>query len=166
MIIKDEKITKNDFFNDVTDKYIQYIRQLNKLNIIVCGVNLPSPNKIKEYKYNILKLKTKSDFIENLTIEEINKDAIIFNQMLQQKCDINNIKYFDLIDECTYINKNEYYLKPDYIGNDHHYNGCRDLSSLKRFMNNDDNDDYINHSLYKKTYHTFIGKLINVIETI
>ena len=165
LIIKEEKITKNDFFNDVIDKYIQYIRQLNKLNIIVCGVNLPSPINMKKYKYNILKLNNKNTIIENLTIEEINKDSIIFNQLLKQKCDINNIKYFDLIEECTYTNNNEYYLRKEFIGTDHHYKGCRSLNALKYEMKNDHNDDYINYILFKKTYYTFINKLINNIET-
>lgn len=165
-IIKNEIITKDIFFNEVINSYIYYITFLNRFknyNILVCGINMPSPTSYKSYLYKVLKLDEihKNELLDSITLEELNNDTILFNNLLKQECLLNNITYFDLTDECTYINNNQVYLRPEFIGNDHHYNGCMSITNLNKYMN--ESTDYLNHPLYKNTYNTFINKLIRVI---
>jgi len=173
IIVKNEYITKDEFFKNIIDDYISFLNRFENINILVCGINMPSPLNYKKYLYNTLKLDitNKNELLNNLTIEELNNDTIIFNNLLKQICLLNNITYFDLTDQCTYINNNLLYLRPEFIGNDHHYKGCRALSVLNKYINeyNLNNNisepiEYLNHPLYKNTYNTFISKLIKVIE--
>jgi len=163
-IIKNEIITKDIFFNDVINDYITFLNLFKNYNILVCGINMPSPTNYKSYLYKVLKLDEihKNELLDSITLEELNNDTILFNNLLRQECLLNNITYFDLTDECTYFNNGLIYLKKEFIGNDHHYNGCRDITTLNKYMN--ESADYLNHPLYKNTYDTFINKLINVVE--
>jgi hypothetical protein len=161
-IIKNEIIIKDIFFNDVINDYITFLNRFKNYNILVCGINMPSPTNYKSYLYNTLHVINKNELLDSITLEELNNDTILFNKLLKQECLLNNITYFDLTDECTYYNNDLIYLKKEFIGNDHHYNGCRDITTLNKYIN--ESTDYLNHPLYKNTYNTFINKLIRVIE--
>lgn len=172
-IIKNEQITKEVFFKDIINDYITFLNRFKNYNIIVCGINMPSPINYKLYLYDVLKLdnKIKNETLENLTLEELNNDTIEFNNLLKNECLVNNITYFDLTDECSYFDNNFIYLKNEFIGNDHHYKGCRGINALTEAINkyNEINNiiestDYLNHILYKNTYKTFINKLIYILE--
>lgn len=172
-IVKKEDIDKNIFFNEVIDEYITFLNSFKNYNIIVCGINMPSPTNYKRYLINCFNIKEKNlnidDDIEKITLEEMNNDTIIFNELLKNQCQSNSIKYFDLTYECTIKIDNKIMLCPTYIGNDHHYNGCRGLSVILNNIKiyNDNNNiifsDYINHPLYVNTYKIFIYKLITTL---
>ena len=165
LIVKGESVTKDNFYNEVVTKYIKYLLTLGGYNILVCGINLPSPVDFKKYRSVILEIESTHEQIQNLTLEQINNDAIMFNKLLKNRCEENNIKYFDLTEECIYINNNQPYLKSDFHGYDHHYRGSQHILDLNRHMleynikYNIDETDYISHPLYKNTYNTFINKL-------
>lgn len=173
LLVKKESINKIDFYSDSINKYIKFLTDIKNYtyNIIVCGSNLPNPLNYQNYLYSILGLNDKEHVIDNLTIEEMNKDTIIFNKMLQDACDKNNIVYFDLTDECTYNSENNFKLKNEFIGNDHHYNGSHGLGILNNIIreynlkNKCMITDYINHPLFNLTYKVYIDKLIKLIET-
>ena len=149
-----------------------FLNRIKHANILVCGINMPSPINYKLYLYNVLKLDVtnKNELLDSITLENLNNDTIVFNNLLKQECLLNNITYFDLTDKCTYVDNNLTYLNHEFIGNDHHYKGCRTLSALNIYMNiyNVNNNisepiDYLNHPLYKNTYNTFISKLIKMV---
>lgn len=60
----------------------------------------------------------------------MNNDTIIFNELLKSECIKNNIIYFDLIEECSEKINNKTLLKSEFIGDDHHYKGYRDISTF------------------------------------
>ena len=143
LIVKGESVTKDNFYNEVVTKYIKYLLTLGGYNILVCGINLPSPVDFKKYRSVILEIESTHEQIQNLTLEQINNDAIMFNKLLKNRCD----------------------LKSDFHGYDHHYRGSQHILDLNRHMleynikYNIDETDYISHPLYKNTYNTFINKL-------
>ena len=52
-----------------------------------------------------------------------NEDIKLFNYLLKTECKKNNIKYFDLTNECTYQKNGIIHVKNEFIGQDHHYKG-------------------------------------------
>jgi hypothetical protein len=93
--------------------------------------------------------------ILKLNKDEINNNIIQFNILLKEKCECNNIIYFDLIDEtCQYIN-NTIEIKKDFIGYDYHYRGaeCQDIYLSTLNENPDVN----------KTNILFLKKLLNYL---
>ena len=96
-------------------------------------------------------IATVSKLLENFTILEKQKNHLLFNDILEKKCIENNIKYFDLTNECCNINENEITIKKEYINinEDHHYNGCH---------------QNIENEPYNITYTTFLNKLLYQLE--
>jgi hypothetical protein len=175
LFVKKENINKISFYEEIINDYLTFLKQFDKYNIMVCGINMPNPKNYKEYLYNCFNKNKNTDIInglENLSLNEINNDTLFFNNMLKNKCCINDIKYFDLINECTYKIDDKIILLPEYIGQDHHYNGCCGFSIIENSIKiynanfNINITDYINHPLFQKTYYIFINKLIKMIENI
>ena len=174
-IVKKENIDKKIFFEEIIKDYMEFLKGFKNSNIIVCGINLPNPSNYKRYLincFNRIEDKTMiNNEIEKITLEEMNIDTLLFNELLKNSCENNSIKYFDLINECTVNDNGKILLNHQYIGNDHHYNGCIAnvliLKNINQYNEKNENNemlkDYINHPLYKKTYHTFINKLITII---
>lgn len=153
---------------------MNFLKEFNNLNIIVCGINFPNPTNYKRYLVNCFNsskdvIITNSE-IDKLTLEEMNEDTLFFNNLLKNSCKNNSIPYFDLTDECSLLIDGKIALKQEYIGDDHHYKGCRGIRTIENSIkiyndkNNVDCFDYINHPLYNKTYYTFINKLISFIK--
>jgi hypothetical protein len=170
IIVKKENIIKKFFFEDIIKDYMDFLNPFKNSNIIVCGINLPNPTNYKRYLVNCFNrredIKMIDDEIEKLTLEEMNNDTLFFNELLKNSCDNYSIKYFDLINECVVWIDKKIVLNPEYIGNDHHYKGCIGFNTIENNIkiynekNNFECFDYVNHLLYKKTYYTFIEKLI------
>lgn len=169
-IVKKEDIDKVIFFNEIIDEYLTFLKNLKNYNIIVCGINMPSPTNYKRYLYgNFSKICDITSFkiLDDLTLNIMNNDTIIFNKLLENACYNNGIKYFDLTNECVVINDKIIELKKEFIGNDHHYNGSIGKFLLNKNINeyNEINKisitDYIVHPLYFNTYYIFIKKLLN-----
>lgn len=134
---KNENISKQDFYMDTIEKYIMFIKFLKQsfpnINFIVNGVNMPNVYDLQEY------MARESAIIPSTTYEEQFEDHYKFNMFLQNKCDLEGIKYFDLTPETT----DGKLLKPQFIGTDNHLSG----------------GDKININ----TMNVFIGKLIKTI---
>jgi hypothetical protein len=173
-IIKKENIDKNIFFKEIIDDYMTFLKEFKNYNIIVCGINMPSPTNYKRYLYNCFnrineEIINIDNDIEKITLLEMNNDTLLFNELLKIKCENNLIKYFDLTNECVIKINDKLTLNSKYVGNDHHYKGCRGiayiLSSIKNFNENNNQTiiDYINHPLYKETYYIFIKKLFTIL---
>lgn len=99
-------------------------------------------------------MKSKEEILEDLTIEEMNNNTIMFNKFLKEECQKNSIKYFDLIEETSYYENNNLYLQKEFIGSDH-YNGCQryielniDITEYNNLYNCEIND-YFNNPLFK-----------------
>jgi len=153
LFVKKENINIIDFFTKTIDNYISFLQSLSNKNIIVCGINLTSWTNIKYYfKYlsYIIKIdvNTISELLKDFTLLEKQKNHLLFNNILEKKCIENNIKYFDLTNECCNINDDEISVKKEYlsVNMDHHYNGCHG--------NIDD------ESSYNITHSTFLNKLL------
>jgi len=176
IFVKKEIVNKEIFFMDIINDYITYLMNLkNKfenINILVCGINLPSPYNFSKYLYNIFIQEDKlfnQDILNEIKLSDMNKDTIIFNDLLKNECIKNNIIYFDTIEECSYKKDNDIYIKSEFIGDDHHYNGCRDIGTLQNRISNYNKKnnisilDPITHPLFSLTYTVFINKLLNSI---
>jgi hypothetical protein len=155
LFVKKENVNIIDFYSKTVDNYISFLQRLPTKNIIVCGINLTSWSNIKYYinylSYIInMDINTVSKLLENFTMLEKQKNHLLFNDILKSKCIENNIKYFDLTNECCNINENEITIKKEYINinEDHHYNGCHQ---------NIENEQNITHS-------TFLNKLLYQFE--
>ena len=153
LFVKKENINIIDFFTKTVHNYILFLQSLSNKNIIVCGINLTSWTHIKYYfkylSYIInIDVNIVSKLLENFTLFEKQKNHLLFNNILEKKCIENNIKYFDLTNECCNINDDEISVKKEYlsINQNHHYNGCH---------------GNIEDELYKLTYSTFLDKLLN-----
>jgi hypothetical protein len=142
-----------DAFNN-PDKYILFLQSLPTKNILVCGINLTSWKNIKScfkylsYTINI-DVNTISELLKDFTLFEKQKNHLLFNNILEKKCIENNIKYFDLINECCNISHNEISVKNEYLNvcEDPHYNGC---------LGNIEDES----SSYNITHSTFLNKLL------
>jgi hypothetical protein len=153
LFVKKENINIIDFFTKTVDNYISFLQSLSNKNIIVCGINLTSWTHIKYYfkylSYIInIDVNTISELLKDFTLFEKQKNHLLFNNILEKKCIENNIKYFDLTNECCDISHNEISVKKEYLNanNDHHYNGC---------------SGNIENEPFNLTYLTFLNKLLN-----
>jgi hypothetical protein len=134
---KNENINKQDFYIDTVEKYITFVKFLKQsfsdINFIVNGVNMPNVYDLQEY------MAREKAIIPPITYEERFDDHYRFNSLLQDKCTLEGIKYFDLTLETT----NNKLLKSEFIGSDNHLAG----------------GDYVNIN----TMNVFVGKLIKTI---
>lgn len=153
LFVKKENINIIDFFTKTIDNYISFLQSLPTKNILVCGINLTSWTNIKYYfkylSYIInIDVNTISELLKDFTLLEKQKNHLLFNNILEKKCIENNIKYFDLTNECCDISHNEISVKKEYLNanNDHHYNGC---------------SGNIENEPFNLTYLTFLNKLLN-----
>ena len=154
LFVKKENINIIDFYSKTVDKYILFLQSLPTKNILVCGINLTSWRDIKSYfkylSYIInIDVNTVSELLKDFTLFEKQKNHLLFNNILEKKCIENNIKYFDLTNECCNISDNEISVKNEYLDvcEDHHYNGCH--------VNIEDES-----SSYNITHSTFLNKLL------
>ena len=177
LIVKKENVIKKIFFEEIINDYMYFVEQFSKsYNVLICGINLPNSAHYKEYLINCFNVKDEMEMklvnseISKITLEEMNADTLLFNELLKNACEHKSIKYFDLTYECAMIIDNNVMLNPEYIGTDHHYNGCIGLNRIQNNikiyndLNNIEQNDYVNHPLYKKTYYTFFNKLINTLK--
>ena len=127
--------------------------------------SLPNPNNFNRYLIRTIKTENNDDidYIKQIKIEEINNNTIKFNQLLKNKAIEHNIKYFDTTNSATEFLNNNYYLKKMYIGNDHHYLGCRSMCDLERSYNVTP-INYIYHDDLSNTYKLFFKELLKVID--
>ena len=154
LFVKKENINIIDFFTKTVDNYILFLQSLPTKNILVCGINLTSWKNIKScFKYlsYIINIDVNniSELLKDFTLLEKQKNHLLFNNILEKKCIENNIKYFDLTNECCDISHNEISVKNEYLNvcEDHHYNGC---------LGNIEDES----SSYNITYSTFLNKLL------
>ena len=153
LFVKKENINIIDFFTKTVNNYILFLQSLSNKNILVCGINLTSWTNIIYYinylSYIInIDVNIVSGLLKDFTLLEKQKNHLLFNNILEKKCIENNIKYFDLTNECCDISENEISVKKEYlsVNQNHHYNGCH---------------GNIEDELYKLTYSTFLDKLLN-----
>jgi len=154
LFVKKENINIIDFYSKTVDKYILFLQSLPTKNILVCGINLTSWRDIKSYfKYlsyiiNIDVISV-SELLKDFTLFEKQKNHLLFNNILEKKCIENNIKYFDLINECCNISDNEISVKNKYLNvcEDSHYKGCH--------------ENIEDESCDKITCSTFLNKLLD-----
>ena len=153
LFVKKENINIIDFFTKTVHNYILFLQSLSNKNIIVCGINLTSWTHIKYYinylSYIInIDVNTISELLKDFTLLEKQKNHLLFNNILEKKCIENNIKYFDLTNECCDIRHNEISVKKEYlnVNNNHHYNGC---------------SGNIENEPFNLTYMTFLDKLLD-----
>jgi hypothetical protein len=152
LFVKKENINIIDFFTKTVDNYLSFLQSLSNKNIIVCGINLTSWTHIKYYinylSYIInIDVNIVSELLKDFTLLEKQKNHLLFNNILEKKCIENNIKYFDLTNECCDISENKINVKKEYlnVNNDHHYNGC---------------NGNIENKPFNLTYSTFLDKLL------
>lgn len=153
LFVKKENINIIDFFTKTVDNYLSFLQSISNKNIIVCGINLTSWTHIKYYinylSYIInIDVNIVSELLKDFTLLEKQKNHLLFNNILEKKCIENNIKYFDLTNECCDIRHNEISVKKEYlnVNNDHHYNGC---------------SGNIENEPFNLTYMTFLDKLLD-----
>jgi len=155
-IIKNLDIDKLFFYNDIIDKYVNYLKKYisnESENILVCGSNLTNPYNWEKYVKHILKI----DYLpDDMTYQSKNSDILTFNNILKNKCEKNNIIYVDTINECTIKKENDIIVKDIYIGKDHHYKGAEMSYTFNKEIIKDKN--YGN-----KTYYAFINELLKNI---
>lgn len=165
-LIKKENITKIQFYNNIVEKYINFIKKFNG-NKIICGINLPSSGSTTNDIIHLKKvLQTNMNIDESMVEHQTKmKDHILFNKILKDSCISNNITYFDLIEESIVYNNDNIELKDEFrdgFGHIHYKgaNGCIEKNYLRgsQEYKNKVGIDYIN-SYHKHTYHTFLKKL-------
>ena len=157
LFVKKESIDIIDFYNKTINSYISFLKSICKKNIFVCGINLTSWTNIKYYISYLssiinIDIDTLSELLKDFTLLEKQKNHLLFNKILKEKCDEENIIYFDLTNECCNITDNEISVKKEYLDikkKDHHYNGCH---------------GNIDDKLYKLTYTTFLTKLLQLFK--
>ena len=154
LFVKKENINIIDFFTKTVDNYLSFLQSLSNKNIIVCGINLTSWTHIKYYinylSYIInIDVNIVSELLKDFTLLEKQKNHLLFNNILEKKCIENNIKYFDLTNECCNIGDNKISVKNEYLNvcENSHYNGC---------LGNIDDES----SSYNITHSTFLNKLL------
>lgn len=92
--------------------------------------------------------------LHNLTYENHNRHILLFNSILKEECEKNNIVYFDTTEECFDFEK--FTLKEKYLGRCNHYRGGE--SDLRGVI--DQNGD----NLYGvETYITFLEKILQTL---
>tara|TARA_R110000796_G_scaffold115820_3_gene227967 strand:- start:205 stop:825 length:621 start_codon:yes stop_codon:yes gene_type:complete len=141
---KNENIDKQDFYINSIKNYILFIKSLKQsfptIRFIVNGVNMPNTYDMQKYMWDGWEILT--PFI---SYEEQYNDNWLFNSMLQNECQKENIEYFDLTNETT-DNKT---LKPEFKGKDNHFSGAEF------------------HQIYNKnTYRVFTNKLLNIVNNV
>jgi hypothetical protein len=97
---------------------------------------------------------------DDYSLETKHHDHLLFNQLLKEQCLRNEIKYFDLIDECCEYINGKIRIKDPFINpnGDHHYYGCQLVRSYAENYN-----DHTNDSRFKSTYHVFMKKMLDCI---
>lgn len=123
-ILKNIKISKENFYKDITCKFIKYLKLfISKYGtkLIICGSNLSNPINWED---NIKKVLGINYLPDNISYNSSNHDIILFNSILKKECELNNIIYFDLTKKCCFKKKNNYFIKEKYIGKDYHYKGA------------------------------------------
>lgn len=148
--IKNEDVVPLQFFEQIINNYFIFLKNLNIKNIIVCSTNLPNQNTILKNIQESIGLKV------DITISELSKNCILFNQILKEYCNKNNTEFLDFI-ELLGEKKDDYLiLKPIFIGTDHHICGCEYIYNLNKQLE-------INSNYGKNVNDIFLKMLIDKI---
>ncbi len=150
----EEDIEKLDFYNNIINKYIDFLCQYKEINnnIFVCGSNLANPSGSLRYISSIIHVSYEKT--KHISLDVRNRDIIMFNKILLTKCVENNIIYFDLIEETS----NNFIVNDEFIGCDHHYKGAEMMQPYNKIIAKPENIDY-----GLNTHTVFCNKLFKII---
>lgn len=116
---KNESINKNDFYIDTINEYVAFVKNLKQsfpnIRFIVNGVNMPNIYDLQKYMKNT----SRPVSMPKIEYKDHFDDHYLFNTILQDKCETENIEYFDLTSETT----ENRCIKPEFIGSDNHLAG-------------------------------------------
>lgn len=142
---KGENIVKKVFYDEIIGDYINYITSLKNtypnIQFIVNGVNMPNHYDITKYIQQVIHAPT-----PHIKYKDQFEGNSLFNKILQTKCELSEIPYFDLTSETTTRKS----IKKEFIGRDHHLSGAEGVSEI---VNNN-------------TYRVFRSKLFDTIKCI
>jgi hypothetical protein len=138
------------------DRYTTWIKSLHIENKIICSTNLPNQN------HSILTiLQHLNDYTFNISYKNVSNNTILFNDMLQQKCQSNNIPFFNILDIMIEKKEDDYYvLKDFFLGKDHHIKGCewQPMLTYERHLNSNYGFS-VNDSLQNELYNFLLSNV-------
>jgi hypothetical protein len=133
IFVEKKDVDFKSYYFEMLDRYTTWIKSLHIENKIVCSTNLPNQN------HSILTiLHHLNDYTFNISYKNVSNNTILFNDMLQQKCQSNNIPFFNILDIMIEKKEDDYYvLKDFFLGKDHHIKGCewQPMLTYERHLN-------------------------------
>lgn len=146
IVVKNEKIIKRDYVNNLILKYVNFINELSQIypkhKIIIFGINPPSLlDKDSFYKYIkeiILKNNNTPELHQKLyeSIEPLKQRtnfSKLFNLTCRYFCEMNHIKYTEVFNQLL---NSKNIICPRFTNNDdHHLNGIESDNSNNNTVN-------------------------------
>lgn len=107
-----------NYYSEMLDVYTSWVKSLPVKNKFICSTNLPNQN----HSISTI-LQHLNNHTLNIPFEIISNNTILFNNILQEKCLLNNIPFLDILNLMIEKKGDFFVLKDFFVGKDHHIKG-------------------------------------------
>ena len=118
IFVEKKDIDFKNYYFEMLDRYTSWVKSLPVENKFICSTNLPNQN------HSIFTiLQHLNNYSLNIPFKNVSNNIILFNDMLQQKCQSSNIHFLNILNLMIEKKNDFYVLKDFFVGKDHHIKG-------------------------------------------